>query len=505
MRIIITAVIFLAATAAFAQPGLDFHSNVEFKTKEIRSLAFDKDGKLLAAGTDKGIIYILDTESGDTVNTFKYHKKEISCLAFDAEGKYLISGSHDKKIVVWDIGVGDTARVIEDVKAKISSVALSPDGKLLAASGSNKKIFLWQFPSGYLMGSLAGHKGNIVFIAFDRSARQLLSVGKDRKMMFWNLDRMQTDRVTEIKVQTMVNSGIEITSATCSNDRQIIAVGVREQVLDKGAQRMKYERSVAFYDWQAGNQVKVISGNIRDMDKIVLTPQIGYLVSDNSSFNEFRLAFWDTESGVIERSFSVEAGISDFDVSPDGHWFAAAYNDEDARSSFVTLWQAVNLAGIDDAEWAPDILSREITLSDERPLISSGPQRTMAVMYFEYNNVDEPTARSVTTLLESRLVNSPYVRLLERNQIDRILDELKLQASGLTESQVIEIGKLAQAQFMLIGSVDKLASDLHITARLVNVENGSIEGIREVKCSNASLSSISDMVDLLAPAIAATE
>jgi WD40 repeat protein len=355
------------------------------------------------------------------------------------------------------------------------------------------------------VGFLEGHKGDILFIAFDPSGRQLLSVGKDKKMMFWNLDKMQTERVTEIKVQTMVNSGIEITSAVCSNDRQIIAVAVREQVLDKGAQRMKYERSVTFYGWETGNQVKVISGNVRDMDKIILTPQIGYFVTDNSTFSEFRLAFWDTESGVIERSFNVEAGISDFNVSPDGHWFAAAYEDEDARSSFITLWQATNVAGIDDGEWAPDILSRKITLTDEQPLIASGPQRTMAVMYFEYNNVDEPTSRTVTTLLESRLAGSPYVRLLERNQIDKILDELKLQASGLTESQVIEIGKLAEAQFMLIGSVDKLAHDLHITARLVNVENGSIEGIREVKCSNASLSSISDMVDLLAPTIAATE
>lgn len=266
---------------------------------------------------------------------------------------------------------------------------------------------------------------------------------------------------------------------------------------------MKFERSVAFYDWQTGNQAKIISGNLKDMDFISLTPQIGYMVTDNSSLQKFQLSLWDTESGVIEKNFDVNSHISGVDVSGDGHWLASAYyTNKNVGEYYVTIWEATGLSGIDDSEWRPDILSSKITLNNDKPIIHSDQRHTVAVMYFDFNMVDEAIARAATVLLESQLANSPSIQLLERNRIDKILEELDLQQSGLTESQVIEIGKLAKADFILVGSVGKLDNDIYVTARLVNIENGTIEGIREAKCTNASTSSIYDMVKVLAPAIA---
>jgi hypothetical protein len=79
---------------------------------------------------------------------------------------------------------------------------------------------------------------------------------------------------------------------------------------------------------------------------------------------------------------------------------------------------------------------------------------------------------------------------------------LKYQMSGLTASDAVKIGEQLNAEYILLGSINKLGNLLIITAKLVNIETSQIEGIREVQCSNAAIEDIPEMVALLAPAIA---
>jgi len=66
----------------------------------------------------------------------------------------------------------------------------------------------------------------------------------------------------------------------------------------------------------------------------------------------------------------------------------------------------------------------------------------------------------------------------------------------------VEVGQHLNAEYILLGSINKLGNLLIITAKLVNVETAQIEGSREVQCSNATIETISDMVSILAPTIA---
>lgn len=505
-RYLLIGVLIFTAAAAAAQPRLSFHKTVALDSKGITSLAFSGDERYLAAGTIEGDIFLLDTDSASVLRKLAFHDKEISCLIFDSEGARLISGSLDKKIAVWDVPAGSVQHVISDEKIAATDLALSPDDKILVACGKKKELYCWDFPSGHLRGKLSGHKKDAIFVAFNRHGDQLLSVGEDRKMIFWDIGSMQSNRVSEISVQTMKGGGFDVTAAACSDDGQVIAVAVEERVLDKGGRGMKFERSVAYFDWETGSQLKVITGNEKKMEAIRLTPQSMYFISDNSTLQENRLSFWDAESGVIETSAKLENAISCFDISGRGRWLAGSVRSAGATAgSQVTLWALSGVGGPEEIDWSPDILRSVITLNDSLPMLQSGPPRQMAVLYFGYNGVDESIARSTTVSLENQLFGSPYIRLLERNQIDKIIDELNLQKSGFTVAKAVEIGRLMEAELMLLGSVDKFDKDLHITARLVEVSSGEIVGIREVTCTNASVSDISDMVRRLAPAIAKRE
>jgi len=502
-RYLLISIIALFVAGVSAQPRLGFHKSVALKSEEITSLAFSGNEQYLAVGTTEGNIYILDTESASVLRELTFHNKDVTSLLFDSKDALLISGSRDKKIAIWDIQSGTRQHIIEGEKLSVTGLALSPDDQILAACGMKKELYCWDFPSGHFRGKLSGHKKDAIFVGFNKHGNQMLSIGKDRKMIFWDIDSMQSQRVSEISIHTMNNSGIDVTAATCSRDRQVIAVAVQEHALDKGGRSMKFKRSIAYFDWETGSRLKVITGNQKDMNIIRLTPQSAYAISDNSSLQEFQLSFWDAEAGVVEANHRLDNSISCFELSSDGRWLVSSFTQAKVPAeSHVNLWSTSGIGDSVETDWSPDILRNVITLNDNLPLIQSGPPQPLAVLNLSYNNVDSSIARSATIMLENQLFKSPYIKLLERNQIDKIVDELDLQRSGLTVSMAIEIGKVIEAELIILGSVDKLGNELHITARLVDVSSGQIIGIRKITCTNASATSIIDMTNRLAPAIA---
>jgi TolB-like protein len=116
---------------------------------------------------------------------------------------------------------------------------------------------------------------------------------------------------------------------------------------------------------------------------------------------------------------------------------------------------------------------------------------TMAVFDFKANGVSESLARSVTELFLVNLVESEKIRIVERTDIEKILEEHELMLSGLTEeSDAIEAGKLLSANKVLLGSVNKFGERLLLTARVVDTEQGYTEHAQK-----AQLDSEEDLIN----------
>ena len=64
--------------------------------------------------------------------------------------------------------------------------------------------------------------------------------------------------------------------------------------------------------------------------------------------------------------------------------------------------------------------------------------------------------------------------MIERTQIDRIIDEQKLQRSSLTESQMVRIGELLNLSKIVIGDVNIVMGQYNVDVRVINVESGTI-------------------------------
>lgn len=64
--------------------------------------------------------------------------------------------------------------------------------------------------------------------------------------------------------------------------------------------------------------------------------------------------------------------------------------------------------------------------------------------------------------------------MIERTQIDRIIDEQQFQRSSLTESQMVRIGKLLNLSKIVIGDVNIVMGQYNVDVRVINVESGTI-------------------------------
>ena len=103
-------------------------------------------------------------------------------------------------------------------------------------------------------------------------------------------------------------------------------------------------------------------------------------------------------------------------------------------------------------------------------------QEYVAVLEFEGSGMSKIEARNVTDRFSANLQQTRKFKLVERQLLDQILDEQKTQLSGICASDecAVEVGKLANAQYVIAGSVTKTFGLYGISVRLISVETGEI-------------------------------
>jgi TolB-like protein len=101
-------------------------------------------------------------------------------------------------------------------------------------------------------------------------------------------------------------------------------------------------------------------------------------------------------------------------------------------------------------------------------------------------NADEGTRGMLMEAISDGLSNSGY-RLIERAQLDKVMQELKWQVDGaVDETNGAEVGKQAGANYVCLSSCNKSGNDYMISYRLVDVTTGDVL-MRERKTTTGGL------------------
>jgi formylglycine-generating enzyme required for sulfatase activity/TolB-like protein len=106
-------------------------------------------------------------------------------------------------------------------------------------------------------------------------------------------------------------------------------------------------------------------------------------------------------------------------------------------------------------------------------------KKTIAVIEFselrgqEY--VHSASGRLLAERLTTGLVKSGQVEVVERSQLEKVKNELKLESSGMVDDATAKsIGRILGVEAIVTGTMTRTGSDIEIHSRLIRVEDGRI-------------------------------
>jgi curli biogenesis system outer membrane secretion channel CsgG len=143
------------------------------------------------------------------------------------------------------------------------------------------------------------------------------------------------------------------------------------------------------------------------------------------------------------------------------------------------------------------------SLQAQDAAVAADGRPTVAVMHFNNGAIGkaheemEPLRGGIADILTSELSANPAIRVIERDQLDKLTSEQNLSANGAVDrATAVRVGKLLGVHHMIFGSyVSDRKDRVRFDARAVNVETGEIEHVETV---SGKLDDFSDLITTLA-------
>ncbi len=296
--------------------------------RQIQSLRFSPDGKLLAVGDGKGNVTLWDL-SLRRANSFDAHGSSVYALAFSPDGKTLATGSSDETINQWDVAThSQKTNHLRGQVGAVSSLAYSPDGAHLASGGRNSPVKFWNPEQGETSDEIPGlhseHYGNF---AISPDGKNMAAGCQDHSVKVWDVKTLQTKAVLK---------GAFYVVAFAKDSRRLLV---------SGEQNMAY-----WFDTEtnARQPLPGYSGNMLRVISVDLSPDRRKAALGH---DDGKIKIWDIEAGKLLGEFQGHTeGVRTVSFSPDGNLLVSGGNDRTVKvfdlNRHTNVWASEEHKGV---------------------------------------------------------------------------------------------------------------------------------------------------------------
>ena len=99
--------------------------------------------------------------------------------------------------------------------------------------------------------------------------------------------------------------------------------------------------------------------------------------------------------------------------------------------------------------------------------------------------MDKSISATFTSLLTHELTQSPKLIVIKESLLQEVMKRQAMNISDLCDDTVcqVEIGKLVQAQKMVVGELSKMGAVFYLTLEIVDIQSGTVEFSGKEKCA----------------------
>ncbi len=176
--------------------------------KGVGAVAFSPDGTRVVTGgaadgtstnapIGNGKVRFWDPATGQLLRNVDAQYYDVTSLAFSRDGSLIATGSGYDPIVqgrlitsiqtlrIWEASTG---RLLHSIgpNAQVNAVAFSPDGRQVLSGSDDNQLILWDSASGQVIRRFDGHSGSITAATFSADGARVLSASGDGTVRVWN-------------------------------------------------------------------------------------------------------------------------------------------------------------------------------------------------------------------------------------------------------------------------------------------------------------------------------
>jgi WD40 repeat protein len=288
-------------------------------TSGVTEVVISPDGKLVAASSLDGNIWLWRVSDGSLEDIFRGHTDSVLSLAMSPDGTLLVSGSSDRTVKMWRVEDGTSVRTISgSFIGRVLRVTFSPDGSLFALADHQCFLQLRRTVSGVLWRTLAQpnclarQEGTVSAwgLTFSPDGEHLLA-GESRlccggSLQQWDVDEYQPPT-------TLLGYDLRFRDLAYSPDGSMLAVA--------------FEGSPVFWliNTDGGDPLRTFEGHSHQVNSLAFSPDGDLLVSGSG---DQKVRIWRVEDGALLYTLEGHADdVNSVTFSPDGSTIASGSED----------------------------------------------------------------------------------------------------------------------------------------------------------------------------------